>query len=75
MLSYSMLDANVVDVEKRRNPSKHYVSTEDSVWLAASMLSCADAEAASCPSSMSVILEDFGDLAIGFMHRARGHEK
>lgn len=26
MLSYSVLDANVVDVEKRRNPSKHYVS-------------------------------------------------
>lgn len=27
MLSYSVLDANVVDVEKRRNPSKHYVSS------------------------------------------------
>ncbi|ETE69097.1 hypothetical protein L345_05103, partial [Ophiophagus hannah] len=27
MLSYTVLDANVVDVEKRRNPSKHYVST------------------------------------------------
>nr|XP_028586201.1 SH3 and PX domain-containing protein 2A isoform X4 [Podarcis muralis] len=29
MLSYSVLDANVVDVEKRRNPSKHYMQLLD----------------------------------------------
>ncbi|RMC11421.1 hypothetical protein DUI87_11540 [Hirundo rustica rustica] len=29
MLSYSVLDANVVDVEKRRNPSKHYAWVND----------------------------------------------
>lgn len=34
MLSYGVLDANVVDVEKRRNPSKHYVSTEGGIRLA-----------------------------------------
>lgn len=27
MLAYCVQDATVVDVEKRRNPSKHYVST------------------------------------------------
>ena len=27
MLAYCVEDATVVDVEKRRNPSKHYVST------------------------------------------------
>ncbi|XP_034631765.1 SH3 and PX domain-containing protein 2A [Trachemys scripta elegans] len=32
MLSYSVLDANVVDVEKRRNPSKHYVYIINVTW-------------------------------------------
>ncbi|XP_066475837.1 SH3 and PX domain-containing protein 2A isoform X5 [Tiliqua scincoides] len=32
MLSYSVLDANVVDVEKRRNPSKHYVYIIKVTW-------------------------------------------
>ncbi|XP_074964204.1 SH3 and PX domain-containing protein 2A isoform X2 [Phalacrocorax aristotelis] len=32
MLSYSLLDANVVDVEKRRNPSKHYVYIINVTW-------------------------------------------
>lgn len=30
MLSYCVQDATVVDVEKRRSPSKHYVSTAPS---------------------------------------------
>ncbi|KAF7253924.1 SH3 and PX domain-containing protein 2A [Varanus komodoensis] len=32
MLSYSVLDANVVDVEKRRSPSKHYVYIIKVTW-------------------------------------------
>ncbi|XP_077205747.1 SH3 and PX domain-containing protein 2A isoform X2 [Paroedura picta] len=32
MLSYGVLDANVVDVEKRRNPSKHYVYIIKVTW-------------------------------------------
>ncbi|XP_048361215.1 SH3 and PX domain-containing protein 2A isoform X3 [Sphaerodactylus townsendi] len=32
MLSYGLLDANVVDVEKRRNPSKHYVYIIKVTW-------------------------------------------
>ncbi|XP_026560505.1 SH3 and PX domain-containing protein 2A isoform X2 [Pseudonaja textilis] len=32
MLSYTVLDANVVDVEKRRNPSKHYVYIIKVTW-------------------------------------------
>ncbi|XP_053167849.1 SH3 and PX domain-containing protein 2A isoform X2 [Hemicordylus capensis] len=32
MLSYNVLDANVVDVEKRRNPSKHYVYIIKVTW-------------------------------------------
>ncbi|KAM6443364.1 SH3 and PX domain-containing protein 2A isoform 2-T2 [Liasis olivaceus] len=32
MLSYTVRDANVVDVEKRRNPSKHYVYIIKVTW-------------------------------------------
>ncbi|KYO40621.1 SH3 and PX domain-containing protein 2A isoform X2 [Alligator mississippiensis] len=32
MLAYSVLDVHVVDVEKRRNPSKHYVYIINVVW-------------------------------------------
>ncbi|XP_019358306.1 PREDICTED: SH3 and PX domain-containing protein 2A isoform X1 [Gavialis gangeticus] len=32
MLAYSVLDVHVVDVEKRRNPSKHYVYIINVMW-------------------------------------------